>query len=374
MEIDELLRVAMNWGATDVHLVVPACPLLRLYHELTPMGDEPLTPLAIKEAFESITSEKQQEFFYTELELDFAYSISGVGRFRVNASMQRGSIALAIRCLPVRVPTIDELGLPDICKTLILKRKGLVLVTGPTSSGKSTTQAAMINHLNEKLSRKVVTVEDPIEYLHTNKRCLIVQRDLGDDTKSFALAMRHALRQNADVILVGEMRDVATTAAAITAAETGHLVVATAHTQGVANVIDRLIAEFPPSQHEQVRVQLALVLEAVLSQVLVPRADGEGRVPVVEIMLANYAIRNLIRERKIHQIATVIETSSQHGMQTLDQALEDAVRRNIISAEEAVLRAQRPEQMEKDLAPYVPRRRQKKEPVEKATSSFLNPV
>ena len=374
MEIDELLRVAMNWGATDVHLVVPACPVLRLSHELTPMGDAALTPLAIKEAFESITSEKQQEFFYTELELDFAYSISGVGRFRVNASMQRGSIALAIRCLPVRVPTIDELGLPDICKTLILKRKGLVLVTGPTSSGKSTTQAAMINHLNEKLSRKVVTVEDPIEYLHTNKRCLIVQRDLGDDTKSFALAMRHALRQNADVILVGEMRDVATTAAAITAAETGHLVVATAHTQGVANVIDRLISEFPPAQHEQVRVQLALVLEAVLSQVLVPRADGNGRVPVLEIMLANYAIRNLIRERKIHQIASVIETSSQHGMQTLDHALEDAVRKHIVSIEDALLRAQRPEQMEKDLAPYVPRRRQKKEPVEKATSSFLNPV
>ncbi len=370
MEIDELLRIAMNWGATDVHLVVPACPVFRLSHELTPMGDAALTPLAIKEAFESITSEKQQEAFYTELELDFAYSISGVGRFRVNASMQRGSIALAIRCLPVSVPSIDELGLPDICKTLILKRKGLVLVTGPTSSGKSTTQAAMINHLNEKVSRKVVTVEDPIEYLHTNQKCLIVQRDLGDDTTSFASAMRHALRQNADVILVGEMRDVATTAAAITAAETGHLVVATAHTQGVANVIDRLISEFPPSQHEQVRVQLALVLEAVVSQVLVPRADGNGRVPVLEIMLANYAIRNLIRERKIHQIVSVIETSSQSGMQTLDRALEDAVRKNIISAEDALLRAQRSEQMEKDLAPYISRRRQKAESMTKASSSF----
>ena len=370
MEIDELLRIAMNWGATDVHLVVPACPVFRLSHELTPMGDAALTPLAIKEAFESITSEKQREAFYTELELDFAYSISGVGRFRVNASMQRGSIALAIRCLPVSVPSIDELGLPDICKALILKRKGLVLVTGPTSSGKSTTQAAMINHLNEKVSRKVVTVEDPIEYLHTNKKCLIVQRDLGDDTTSFASAMRHALRQNADVILVGEMRDVATTAAAITAAETGHLVVATAHTQGVANVIDRLISEFPPSQHEQVRVQLALVLEAVLSQVLVPRADGNGRVPVLEIMLANYAIRNLIRERKVHQIVSVIETSSQSGMQTLDQALEDAVRKNIISAEDALLRAQRSEQMEKDLAPYISRRRQKAESMAKTSSPF----
>jgi len=356
----------MHWGASDVHLVVPASPVLRLSHELVPMEDEPLTPLAIKEAFESIASERQREAFYRELELDFAYSISGVGRFRVNASMQRGSIALAIRCLPVRVPTIDELGLPDICKSLILKRKGLVLVTGPTSSGKSTTQAAMINYLNEKVSRKVVTVEDPIEYLHANKKCLIVQRDLGDDTTSFASAMRHALRQNADVILVGEMRDVATTAAAITAAETGHLVLATAHTLGAANVIDRLISGFPPSQHEQVRVQLALVLEAVLSQILVPRADGKGRVPVFEIMLANYAIRNLIREKKVHQIATVIETSSQHGMQTLDHALEDAVRGDAISAKEAVLRAQRPEQMEKDLALYFSRRRQKEEPVGKS--------
>jgi len=366
VDIDELLRVAMQWGASDVHLVVPACPMLRISHELVPMGNEPLTPQATEEALESITSEKQREAFYAELELDFAYSISGVGRFRVNASMQRGSIALTIRCLPVRIPSIDELGLPDICKTLILKRKGLVLVTGPTSSGKSTTQAAMINYLNERVSRKVVTVEDPIEYLHTNKKCVIVQRDLGDDTTSFASAMRHALRQNSDVILVGEMRDVATTAAAITAAETGHLVVATAHTQGVANVIDRLISEFPPSQHEQVRVQLSLVLEAVLSQVLVPRVDGNGRVPVLEIMLVNFAIRNLIRERKVHQIVSVIETSSQSGMQTLDQALEDAVRKNIISVEDAILRAQRPEQLEKDLAPYVTRRRQKEESVTKA--------
>jgi len=342
--------------------------MLRLCNELIPFGNEPLTPLAVKEVFESITTEKQREAFYGELELDFAYSISGIGRFRVNASMQRGSIALAIRCLPVRVPSIDELGLPDICKSLILKRKGLVLVTGPTSSGKSTTQAAMIDYLNERESRKIVTVEDPIEYLYSNKKSFIVQRDLGDDTLSFAAAMRHALRQNADVILVGEMRDVATTAAAINAAETGHLVLATAHTQGAADVIDRLISDFPPSQHEQVRVQLAITLEAVLSQILVPRVDGKGRVAAFEILLANYAIRNLIRERKIHQIATVIETSSQTGMQTLDYALGDLVRKGIIDAEEALLRAQRPEEMEKDLLPYFTKRRKKMEPEGKATS------
>lgn len=368
MDINGLLEVAMQWGASDVHFGVPACPMLRLCTELIPFGNEPLTPLAVKEVFESITTEKQREAFYGELELDFAYSISGIGRFRVNASMQRGSIALAIRCLPVRIPSIDELGLPDICKSLILKRKGLVLVTGPTSSGKSTTQAAMIDYLNERESRKIVTVEDPIEYLYSNKKSFIVQRDLGDDTLSFAAAMRHALRQNADVILVGEMRDVATTAAAINAAETGHLVLATAHTQGAADVIDRLISDFPPSQHEQVRVQLAITLEAVLSQILVPRVDGKGRVAAFEILMANYAIRNLIRERKIHQIATVIETSSQTGMQTLDYALGGLVRKGIIDAEEALLRAQRPEQMEKDLLPYFNKRRKKTEPEEKATS------
>ena len=365
MDIDEMLRAAMQWGATDVHLVVPAPPMLRLNSELVPIGNEPLTPATIKDLFECMTSEKQRQTFYRELELDFAYSISGIGRFRVNASMQRGSIALAIRCLPLKVPSIEELGLPDICKSLILKRKGLILVTGPTSSGKSTTQAAMIDYLNENESRKIVTVEDPIEYLYSNKKCLILQRDLGDDTISFAAAMRHALRQNSDVILVGEMRDVATISAAISAAETGHLVLATAHTQGAANVISRLISEFPSVQQDQVRAQLAITLEAVLSQTLVPRADGRGRAAIFEILLATYAIRNLIRENKMHQINSIIETSSQQGMQTLDQALEDAVRRGIIEPEEALLRAQRPDELEKVL-PHNNSRNRSKESVGKA--------
>lgn len=357
MDIDELLRMAMQWTASDVHMAVPSCPMLRICNELVPVGDEALTPMSIKEVFESITSERQQEIFYRDLELDLAYSISGVGRFRVNASLQRGSIALSFRCLPLRIPTVEELGLPVICESLILKRKGLVLVTGPTSSGKSTTQAAMIEYLNERESKKVITVEDPVEFLHANKRCLIVQRDLGDDTMSFASAMKHALRQNADVILVGEMRDVETTAAAINAAETGHLVLATAHTQGAANVIDRLISEFPAAQQEQARVQLSLVLEAVLSQILVPRADGQGRVVAVEIMLANYAIRNLIRERKVHQIPSVIETSSQERMQTLDQSLGDLVSKGIVDVEEALLRAQRPEDLQRVFVSQVSGRR-----------------
>ena len=372
MDIAELLHVAMQWGATDVHLGVPACPMFRICHELVPIGEASLTPLTIKEVFETITTEKQREAFYRDLELDFAYSLSGVGRFRINASMQRGSIALAIRCLPVSVPTIEDLGLPDICKSLILKRKGLILVTGPTSSGKSTTQAAMLNYLNETESRKIVTVEDPIEYLHTNKKSLIMQRDLGDDTSSFASAMRHALRQNADVILVGEMRDVATTAAAITAAETGHLVLATAHTQGAANIIDRLISEFPPSQHEQIRVQLALTLEAVLSQILVPRLDGRGREAIIEIMLSNYAIRNLIREKKVFQIQSIIETSSQQGMQTLDRGLILAVLKGIIDVEEALLRAQKPDQMEKELSDYLHNKRHKKHDESNVMPCFVN--
>jgi twitching motility protein PilT len=359
MEIEELLRVAMQWGASDVHLVVSAPAMLRLNHELVPVSGELMTPSEVKKAFESITSEKQQKAFYRELELDFAHSISGVGRFRVNASMQRGSIALTVRCLPVKVPTMEELGLPDICKTLIMKRRGLILVTGPTSSGKSTTQAAMIDYLNGKASRKVVTVEDPIEYLYSNRKCLIIQRELDEDTTSFASAMRHALRQNSDVILVGEMRDVATIAAAISAAETGHLVLATAHTQGAANVISRLISEFPSVQQDQVRAQLALTLEAVLAQLLVPRADGKGRVAIFEIMLANYAIRNLIRENRTTQISSIIETNSQQGMQTLDQALEAAVRSGMIELEEALLRAQRPEDLEKALSAYHSRHRNK---------------
>lgn len=350
MNIDELLRTAMQWGASDVHLAVPSCPMLRIQHEIIPAGEEPLTPLAMRGAFESITTEKQREIFNRELELDFAYSVSGVGRFRVNASMQRGSVALTIRCLPMRIPTIDQLGLPEICKSLVMKRRGLILVTGSTSSGKSTTQAAMIDYLNERECRKVLTIEDPIEYLHTNKKCLIVQRELDSDTPSFASAMKHALRQNSDVILVGEMRDMATIATAITAAETGHLVMATAHTQGAANVISRLISEFPSVQQEQIRTQLALTLEAVLTQILVPRADGKGRVAVFEIMLANYAIRNLVREGKNHQITSMIETGSQQGMQTIDQALEEVVKKGLVKLEDALLRAQRPDDLEKALS------------------------
>jgi twitching motility protein PilT len=354
MVINELLRVAMERDASDLHLIVASPPMLRIYNKLVPIGEVPLTPKAVKDMFEAITSDRQRETFYRELDLDCAYSVPGLGRFRVNAALQRGSFALTIRCLPSEIPTIDKLRLPEICKSLVLKRRGLIVVTGPPSSGKSTTQAAMIDYLNEQESRKVVTVEDPIEFLHSHKKCLIVQRDIEDDTKSFASAVRHALRQNADVILIGEMRDVNTIKAALAAAETGHLVLGTAHTLGAAETIERLINEFPSPQQEQARMQLTVVLEAVLSQLLLPRADGTGRVALFEIMVATYAIRNLIRDKKFHQIPAMIEMGRQHGMQTFRQAVKDLVSNGIINPEEMLLRTSRWEELETTLSSQSP--------------------
>ena len=259
MDIHRLMNLTAERGASDLHLLVPAVPTIRIDGNLIPLEDEkPLTPKDTEEAFESLTTERQRERFYEELELDFAYSLPGVARFRANIALQRGSICLSLRCVPVDVPTIESFGLPEVCKELAMKPRGLVLVTGPTGSGKSTTLAAMIDYLNEHDRRKVITVEDPIEFLHKNKKCLITQRDLGDDTRSFAAALKHGLRQDPDVILVGEMRDLETMSTAITAAETGHLVLSTLHTIGAAATIDRIIDVFPPYQQPQIRAQLAL--------------------------------------------------------------------------------------------------------------------
>ncbi len=350
MDIQRLLHLAGEKGASDLHLLVPAIPTLRINGILTPVEGEPaLTPKDTLEAFESITTEKQRERFYNDLELDFAYSLPGVARFRVNIALQRGSICLALRCVPVEVPTIDQFGLPEVCKTLALKPRGLVLVTGPTGSGKSTTLAAMIDYLNRRERRKVITIEDPIEFLHKNKQCLITQRDLGDDTRAFASALKHGLRQDPDVMLVGEMRDLDTMATAITAAETGHLVLSTLHTIGAAATIDRIVDVFPPYQQPQIRAQLALVLEAVLSQVLLPRADGKGRIAAFEIMLHTYAIGNLIRESRTYEIPSVLEMSSQRGMQTLDQALRRLVEAGLVTIDEALVRAHKPQDLKSKL-------------------------
>ncbi len=350
MDIHKLLHLTAERGASDLHLLVPAVPTLRINGVLIPLEDEkPLTPRDTEEAFESLTTERQRERFYEELELDFAYSLPGVARFRVNIALQRGSICLSLRCVPVDVPTIDGFGLPDVCRTLALKPRGLVLVTGPTGSGKSTTLAAMIDYLNEHDKRKVICVEDPIEFLHRNKQCLITQRDLGDDTRSFAAALKHGLRQDPDVILVGEMRDLETMSTAITAAETGHLVLSTLHTIGAAATIDRIIDVFPPYQQLQIRAQLALVLEGVLSQVLLPRADGSGRIVAMEIMLGTYALSNLIREARTYEITSVLELSSQQGMQTLDQSLKKLVDGGQVTLDEALRRAYKPQELKSKL-------------------------
>jgi twitching motility protein PilT len=346
MKIEELLGLTVEEGASDLHLRVMRPPTLRIDGALKVVEGMPnITPSDLKEAFEHVTNENQRQRFRNELELDLAYGIQGLARFRINAFMQRGTISLAIRRVPFKVPTIDELGLPAICKSLALKPRGLVLLTGRAGTGKSTTLAAMINHLNKSEARNIITIEDPIEYVFQDEKCMIAQRDLGADTKSFADALRHVLRQDPDVILVGEMRDLETIATAITAAETGHLVLSTLHTPSSPQAIDRIIDVFPPHQQEQIRLQLSLVLEGVISQILLRRASGRGRVAAVEIMLGTDAVRNIIRESKIEQMPTYMQTGSQFGMQTMDQALQDLVRSHVVTAEEALPFCTKPDEL-----------------------------
>ena len=335
----QILELVIEKGATDLHVKVPSPPVLRIDSALVPQEEWPqFTARDIERIFEEITTEEQREAFSREQELDFAYSVPGLARFRVNVLRQRGTVSLAFRRVPSSVPSVDELGLPQICKELILKPRGLVLVTGPAGSGKSTTLAAMINHLNENEARSVITIEDPIEYLFQDKKCLIRQRDLGDDTKSFPTALIHALRHDPDVIVIGEMRDLETISTAITAAETGHLVLATLHTLDAAQSIDRIIDVFPPAQQRQIRLQLSQVIEAVLSQTLLPHIGG-GRVAAFEIMLANSVTKRLIREEKIHEISASLEMGKLEGMHTLDQALAELVKSGIVSREEAMMKA-----------------------------------
>jgi len=349
MELNELLKLMVDKGASDIHLRVPSPPVLRIDGQLIPQEDLPLlTPQDVKAAFDYITTPEQRSTFSRELELDFAYSIPGLARFRVSTLQQRGTISLAFRLVPIEILSISDLGLPQICKDLILKPRGLILVTGPTGSGKSTTMAAMINHLNENDARNIITIEDPIEYLHPNKKCIIAQRDLGDDTKSFDIALIHALRHDPDVIVVGEMRDLPTISTAIRAAETGHLVMGTLHTTDASQTVDRIIDIFPSGHQQQIRLQFSQVLEAVLCQTLLPRVRG-GRVAAFEIMLANSAVRNLIREGKTYELPNVMRLSSKDGMQTLDQALVDLVKGRIVTQEEAMMKSSNPERLQKSL-------------------------
>jgi twitching motility protein PilT len=338
MEADSLLALTVEKGASDLHLTVGSPPIMRLDGGLVPLdGAAPLTSDEVDTFLKQVTNSKQRTAFKKEKEMDFAYSLAEVARFRVNALWQRGSVSLAFRRVPAEVPSIDELGLPQVCKELILRPRGLILVTGPANSGKSTTVAAMLRHLNENAKRNVITIEDPIEYLFRNDNCIFRQRDLGDDTLAFNSALIHALRHDPDVIVIGEMRDLDTISTAMTAAETGHLVLGTLHTVDAAQSIDRIIDMYPYGQQQQVRLQLSQVIEGVLSQTLLPKIGG-GRAAAVEIMLVNNVIRRHIRDHKIFEILPNIEMGTREGMQTLDMAMATLVVSGAVAQESAMLK------------------------------------
>ena len=329
-----MLRTGHSRRASDLHMAAGSPAVFRIDGSLEPAnGVSPLTAEDINEGFLQLTTPEERETFHSQLELDFGYTLPDVGRLRCNAAQQRGTISLAVRLLPAKIPTIDELELPKICKELALKPRGLVVVTGPTGSGKSTTLAAMIQHLNDNETRHVVTIEDPIEYVHPSVKCAVTQRQLGSDTLSFASALKHILRQDPDVILVGEMRDPDTADAVLTVAETGHFILTTGHAPSAAQAMERIIDLFPPHQRDLAQVRLASLLVAALCQVLVPRADGSGRVAAVEIMLGNPAVKNLIREGKLYQLPNVIRTHREIGMISLDEALVSLYLKGTISGE-----------------------------------------
>ena len=334
MDIFTLVNSAMAKGASDVHLVVSRPPILRINGSLQPLDSAlPLTAEDIDQAFNQIASDKDRETFQNCLELDFGYTLPDVCRLRCNAAKQRRTISLVIRLLPLTIPTLEELGLPKVCKDLVLRPRGLVVVSGPAGSGKSTTLAAMVNYLNSFESRHVVTIEDPVEYVYLDLNCTITQRELGSDTLSFTGALKHVLRQDPDVILVGEMRDLETAAAVLTVAETGHLVLTTGHAPSASQAIERIIDLFPPHERHLAQSRLASLLLGVLCQSLIPKADGSGRVAAVEIMLASPAVRSLIREGKIYQLPSTVRTQARLGMELFDQALIKLYHQGVISSE-----------------------------------------
>jgi twitching motility protein PilT len=334
MDIFALLRTGKSRRASDLHMVAGSPASYRIDGSLQPAnGTTPLAAEDINEAFLQLTSPEEREQYHRQLELDFGYTVTDVGRIRCNAAQQRGSISLAIRLLPPKIPTIDELELPQICKDLAVKPRGLVIITGPTGSGKSTTMAAMIQHLNNHETRHIVTIEDPIEYVHPSIKCSMTQRQLGADTLSFEAALKHILRQDPDVILVGEMRDPETADAVLTVAETGHFILTTGHAPSATQAMERVIDLFPPHQRHLAQTRLASLLVAALCQVLVPRADGSGRIAAVEIMLGNPAARALIREGKIYQLPNVIRTHREIGMISLDEALVGLYLKGAITGE-----------------------------------------
>ncbi len=344
--IEDILRVAKDAGASDVHLTVGIPPKMRVYGSLITMDYPKLLPADTLDILISIMTETQRERFEERGEYDMSFSLPNVGRYRLNAFKQRGSIAMAFRLVGTEIPSPEVLGIPKSIVDLYQRKRGLVLVTGPTGSGKSTTLAAVIDKINSCRDAHIITLEDPIEYLHQHKLSMVNQREIGLDSENYANALRAALREDPDVILIGEMRDFETISVAITAAETGHLVLSTLHTIGAASTVDRVIDVFPPHQQQQIRVQLANVLEAVISQQLIMTADGNGRVAAFEVMHANHAIRNLIREGKSHQIPSIIQTNRKIGMITMDDAIVQLYVDGRIDRDMAIQFAQDPDAMD----------------------------
>ncbi len=346
VNLHQLLKTMIDKGSSDLHITTGSAPLLRIDGQIVPLRLPPLTPIDTKQLIYSVLTEEQKVHFEKNNELDLSFGVKNLSRFRCNVFMQRGAIAAAFRAIPFRISSFDELGLPPVVAELAAKPRGLVLVTGATGSGKSTTLAAIIDKINSETRQHIMTIEDPIEFLHPHKMCVVNQREVGADTASFKLALKYVLRQDPDVVLVGEMRDLETIEAALTIAETGHLVFATLHTNSCAQTINRIIDVFPSNQQQQIRAQLSFTLQGVLSQQLLPRAGQPGRCLAMEIMVPNAAIRNLIREDKIHQIYSQMQVGQEkYGMQTFNQSLYNLFSRRLITLEEAMTRTQDPEEL-----------------------------
>src|SRR5437867_214305 len=344
--IDDLLEQMVARNASDLHVTTETPPVIRVRGEIQRLdGYEPLSSEDTQQLLYRILSTEQQKQLELKRQLDFSHSIPGLARFRVNVYFQKESLAAAFRLIPTELKTLEELGIPASLHQLAEKPRGLVLVTGPTGSGKSTTLAAIIDEINRNRSEHILTIEDPVEFVHRHKRCIVNQREIGPDASSFAEALRAALREDPDVILLGEMRDLETISTAITAAETGHLVFATLHTQSAPSTVDRIIDAFPAAQQEQVRIQLAVTLQGICTQALLPTSGGDGRVPALEILFPDDAVRNLIRQGKVEQVYSVMQTGTSKGMQTMEQALADLVLRKVVTLDDALSRSSRPEQL-----------------------------
>jgi twitching motility protein PilT len=350
MRLDEILKTAHAHDASDIHLIAGHAPMMRVHTVMTPMDFPILTDDGMRKLVQTITTETQLRIFEEQCDLDFSYEIEGLGRYRVNAHQQRGGIGMALRSIKSKVPPLSALNLPEVISRLTYLPRGLVLVTGDTGSGKSTTLAAMIQAMNERYRKHIITLEDPVEYTFSSDKCLIEQRELGADMPTFGSGLKHALRQDPDIVLVGEMRDLDTTALAMSAAETGHLVLSTLHTVDASQTVERIIDMYPANQQNQIRAMLANTLQAVVSQTLFSRIDQPGMVPAIEVLLCTPAVRNIIRESRTFEIPNVIETNRQLGMTSLDNAIAELYFNGMISREDAIAQSAYPEKLERQLA------------------------